>query len=157
MKDKKDFKFDDDLIIKPGGDDKQPEPTLDPQEIDTNYRKVFGDIVKVESIDNSDYIVVTTDKGEMAEVYVLKAWDRAMALLEMMENATKSFDRDDFERTIWLAGETFKACIKNLASKNPADAQHPTVAKFNKRLLAVEKRYKNAAEYKKKKSISMGH
>lgn len=157
MADDKNFKFSDDLVIKPKGQDKTPEPSLDPTEIDPNYKKVFGDIIKVESLDNSDYIIITSDKGEMAEVHVLKAWDRAMALLEMMENATKSFNRDDFERTVWLAGETFKACIKNLASKNPMAANHPSVAKFNKRLVAVEKHYKNAAEYKKKKSISMGH
>lgn len=118
-------------------------------------KKTKDKVVAVEPANVGEYIIYKMEDGEEVPVMASTAFDRFTALLNTLSYATEdSLDQDQYERSIWLAVETLKACVGVLKREGKIEGKHKkTISDYEKKLLKIEKEFKNRPSKSSKNRI----
>lgn len=119
-----------------------------PQDLHTaagTIKTATDDIVRVESIKDTDYIAFHTKSGSVYTVLRADALLRAGTLLEMIERETNSARPEDVDKHVTLCLMTLRAAIENGRQRGKSYAT-PAIKTFEQRLLKAEKSWRNRAD-----------
>lgn len=115
-------------------------------------RRPSGNIIKVEPENDTDYILLYTDRGHVVPVPRWDAFERVLGIVRMLRKEDGASRPDIVDRDIWCCDKIFQAAIRNgIARKEHENQYSPWYfiyqtdfrKKFAKALRKIEKEWRN--------------